>query len=411
MLAIEATIGLALGLAIRLIAIALQLAGSIAAQSTALAQIFGAGATPDPMPAIGNILMLGRHHAGGRLGAARQGGARHGPLLRILPMGLPLPAADLAAWGTARVAQAFALGFSLAAPFVIAAFAYNLALGAINRAMPQLMVAFVGAPAITAGGLLILMLASPVILHFWAAARRRARRPAGAAAMSEDGGEKVFDPTPQRLAEARRKGDIPRSADVTAAATYLALLAVVGTVGAYAVTQAASVLMIFVAQPDRLAGRILGPGGPGLSGAILAEALAALAPVFLVPIAAVLVSLFAQQAITFSGDKLQPKLSRLSPLANAKRKFGAAGLVEFAKATVKLAAVATALFLYLVPRPRPDDRRRHRRGQGARRHANAVAGGAAHAHLPDRRRDRRGRPRLAALRPRPAAAHVLPGAA
>jgi flagellar biosynthetic protein FlhB len=164
--------------------------------------------------------------------------------------------------------------------------------------------------------------------------------------MSENG-EKVFDPTPQRLAEARRKGDIPRSADVTAAATYLALLAVTGTVGAFAVTHAASVLMIFVAQPDRLTGRILGPGGPKLSGAILAEALAALAPVFLVPIAAVLVSLFAQQAVTFSSEKLHPKLSRLSPLANAKRKFGAAGLVEFAKASVKLAAVAIALFLYL----------------------------------------------------------------
>jgi flagellar biosynthetic protein FlhB len=165
--------------------------------------------------------------------------------------------------------------------------------------------------------------------------------------MSEETGEKVFDPTPQRLAEARRKGDIPRSAEVTAAATYLALLAVVGTVGAYAVTQAASVLMIFVAQPDRLTGRVLGPGGPRLSGAILAEALAALAPVFLAPIAAVLVSLLAQQAVTFSGEKLRPKLARLSPLANAKRKFGAAGLVEFAKASVKLGAVATALFLYL----------------------------------------------------------------
>ena len=85
----------------------------------------------------------------------------------VLPIGAALPASDVARWGTARVAQAFALGFSMAAPFVIAAFAYNLALGAINRAMPQLMVAFIGAPAITFGGLLILMLAAPVILHFW----------------------------------------------------------------------------------------------------------------------------------------------------------------------------------------------------------------------------------------------------
>ena len=147
--------------------IALQLAGSIAAQSTALAQIFGAGATPDPMPAIGNILMLAGITLAVASGLHVKAAVAMARSYEILPMGLPVPAADVAAWGTARVAQAFALGFSLAAPFVIAAFAYNLALGAINRAMPQLMVAFIGAPAITAGGLLILMLAAPVILHFW----------------------------------------------------------------------------------------------------------------------------------------------------------------------------------------------------------------------------------------------------
>ena len=41
-------------------------------------------------------------------------------------------------------------------------------LGVINRAMPQLMVAFVGAPAITAAGLLLLALAAPILLDIWA---------------------------------------------------------------------------------------------------------------------------------------------------------------------------------------------------------------------------------------------------
>lgn len=163
----------------------------------------------------------------------------------------------------------------------------------------------------------------------------------------DDGGEKVFDPTPQRLAEARRKGDIPRSTDVTAAATYLGLLVVVATSGGLALQQAGSVLMVFIAQPDRLTGLILGPGGAGLTASIVGEALSALAPVFLVPIAAVLVSLFAQQAITFSGDKLMPKADRISLIANAKRKFGVTGVVEFLKALVKLTAIAVALFLFL----------------------------------------------------------------
>ena len=169
MLIVEASIGVMLGLAVRLIVLALQLAGSIAAQSTALAQMFGAGVTPDPMPAMGNILMLAGITLAVASGLHVKAAVAMARSYEILPMGLPVPAADVAAWGTARVAQAFALGFSLAAPFVIAGFAYNLALGAINRAMPQLMVAFIGAPAITAGGLLILMLAAPVILHFWGA--------------------------------------------------------------------------------------------------------------------------------------------------------------------------------------------------------------------------------------------------
>lgn len=167
MLVIETGIGIMVGLAFRLMVIALQLAGSVAAQSTAVAQIFGAGATPDPMPAIGNILMLAGVTLAVASGLHVKAAVAMARSYEILPMGLPVPAADIAAWGTARVAQTFALGFSLAAPFVIAAFAYNLALGAINRAMPQLMVAFVGAPAITAAGLLILMLAAPTILTFW----------------------------------------------------------------------------------------------------------------------------------------------------------------------------------------------------------------------------------------------------
>lgn len=167
MLVIEAGVGIVIGLGLRLMVIALQLAGSIAAQSASVAQIFGAGATPDPMPAVGSILMLAGVTLAVTSGLHVKAAVAMARSYEILPMGLAIPAADLAGWGVAHVTRAFALGFSLAAPFVIAAFAYNLALGAINRAMPQLMVAFVGAPAIVGAGLLILMLAAPLILIYW----------------------------------------------------------------------------------------------------------------------------------------------------------------------------------------------------------------------------------------------------
>ena len=76
----------------------------------------------------------------------------------------------VSAWGVKQVAQAFSLSFTLAAPFVILSVLYNFALGAINRAMPQLMVAFVGAPLITAGGLALLLIASQHMLTVWISA-------------------------------------------------------------------------------------------------------------------------------------------------------------------------------------------------------------------------------------------------
>ena len=50
---------------------------------------------------------------------------------------------------------------------MIAGLIYNVALGAINRAMPQLMVSMIGAPAQTLGGLALLMIALPTGLMVW----------------------------------------------------------------------------------------------------------------------------------------------------------------------------------------------------------------------------------------------------
>ncbi len=162
----EIVAGLAIGLSLRLFIIALQTAGAIAAASTSLSQILG-GAAVDPQPAIGHILVV----AGLAIAVTAGLHVQIAQFLifsyEILPAGSGIAAADLAQWGTGRVAQAFQMAFAIAAPFVIAAMIYNIALGAINRAMPQLLVSFVGAPAITFGGIALLFLAAPIMLAKW----------------------------------------------------------------------------------------------------------------------------------------------------------------------------------------------------------------------------------------------------
>ncbi len=165
-LATETIAGLAIGAAVRLFILTLQMCGSMAAQATSLAQIFG-GHAADPLPAIGHIMVVSGLALAAMLGLHVKIVMLFLISYEVLAPGQFPAAADLLPWGLDQVASAFALAFTLAAPFIVAALIYNLALGVINKAMPQLMVAFVGAPAITAGGLIILALSLPVILSVW----------------------------------------------------------------------------------------------------------------------------------------------------------------------------------------------------------------------------------------------------
>ncbi|MDO9526065.1 MAG: flagellar biosynthetic protein FliR [Gemmobacter sp.] len=165
----EAAVGLLLGSGFRMFVMALQTAGAIAAQATSLSQIFG-GVGADPQPAIGNLLVISGLAVAVSMGLHIRVAEALILSYDLLPPGQIPSGADVAQWGLAQITRAFALAFSLAAPFMIASLIYNAALGVINRAMPQLMVALVGAPALTAGGLVLLALIAPVLLAVWAEA-------------------------------------------------------------------------------------------------------------------------------------------------------------------------------------------------------------------------------------------------
>ena len=165
----EVLSGLILGIAIRLFVLALQTAGAIAAQATSLAQIFG-NIVVDPQPALANVMVIAGLALAVLLGLHIKVVEYVLLSFELFPPG-HMPAPDhLMAWGASHISEMFALAFVLAAPFVVISLLYNLALGAINRAMPQLMVAFVGAPAITMGALLILAVSLPFLLGAWIAA-------------------------------------------------------------------------------------------------------------------------------------------------------------------------------------------------------------------------------------------------
>lgn len=162
----EVLAGLMLGIGLRLFVLALQTAAAIVAQATSLSQLFG-GTTPEPQPAIGNMLTTSS------IALAVQAGlhVRAASLLvmsyDLWPAGRFPVAADVAQWGLHRVTSATVLALSLAAPFVIGSVVYNVALGVINRAMPQMPVTLVGAPVLTLAALILMALVAPLMLASW----------------------------------------------------------------------------------------------------------------------------------------------------------------------------------------------------------------------------------------------------
>lgn len=167
LLLFESTIGFALGFTFRVLIYTLTIAGTIVAQSTSLSQLFSPTLVAEPNTSVSMLLIM----AGSALFVTLDfHTASVGLLYRsyeLFPMG-ELPASDaLAKWGLERTTGAFTLAAALALPFLLINFLYNLVLGLINQAMPQMMVTFIGVPANVLAGLGILALAITTMLTVW----------------------------------------------------------------------------------------------------------------------------------------------------------------------------------------------------------------------------------------------------
>ena len=156
--------------------------------------------------------------------------------------------------------------------------------------------------------------------------------------MSESDEDKEHEPSQKKLDEARRRGEVVRSADLATAAGYGGFLLVCTAAGAVLLQSFGTTAMAMLERAGST---------NALPGDLVLAALAAFLPFLVMPGLAALAILLAQRAIVFAPEKLQPRLSRINPVANAAQKFGRTGLFDFAKSTVKLGIVGTLLAVFL----------------------------------------------------------------
>ena len=166
--------------------------------------------------------------------------------------------------------------------------------------------------------------------------------------MSEQDGEKSFEPSQKRLDEARKRGDVPSSADLSTAAVYGAFALGLTLLGPVAIDQLGTAAASLIAQSDQLSQSWVRAGRAPTLGA-LASFGAPVLVLLILPLVAAFAVTAAQRGVRFAPDLIVPKWSRISPLAGLGQKFGADGLFDFAKGLFKLILIC-ALVAGLLPR-------------------------------------------------------------
>lgn len=164
----------------------------------------------------------------------------------------------------------------------------------------------------------------------------------------EDEADKTLEATQHKLDEARKKGELARSADLNTAGTYAGLLLALIYSSGMPLEMVGGTLVTLLERSDQWAVLVFedGRAAPALGGAVGRIGFGLLV-ILLLPMLLTIGAVMAQRAFVFAPTKLEPRLSRINPLENARNKFGATGLFEFAKSFAKLAIYSLLLGVFL----------------------------------------------------------------
>jgi flagellar biosynthetic protein FlhB len=165
--------------------------------------------------------------------------------------------------------------------------------------------------------------------------------------MAENSGqERTEQATPKRLQEARERGQVPRSRELTTMSVLLASAAAMMMLGDGVVRQTLRTMELSFTLPR---GELMDTGTMllKLQQAIL-ESVVALMPFFLVVTAVALLAPLALSGWAFSTKALAFKWDKLDPIKGLGRIFAVRGLVELLKALAKFCVVLAVAILLLL---------------------------------------------------------------
>lgn len=153
------------------------------------------------------------------------------------------------------------------------------------------------------------------------------------------GGEKTEKATPKRKQEARKKGQVLHSREITSALLLLIVFLSVKLLGSYMYNEMAAFLRLFTGEQalsfdSDSVNEIL-----RLFSQVLLQLLKIVGPLFGIALVVGVVASYVQVGALFTIEPLRPKFSNLNPINGIKRIFSLRGLAELIKSLLKIIVV------------------------------------------------------------------------
>ncbi|UYO00659.1 MAG: flagellar biosynthesis protein FlhB [Devosia sp.] len=162
-----------------------------------------------------------------------------------------------------------------------------------------------------------------------------------------DQDSKTEDPSQKKLEDAHKKGDVAKSQEVTTWFMLLGSAIIFSLMAPWTASNLSGSLSLVMMNADQfdLTGSGFANFFNGMAVGLLAVVFAPLAVLYVCGVLANLV----QHRPVWSLDPIKPKLSKLSPIAGAKRLFSGEALVNFGKGLFKIMVVGVVVVLVCWP--------------------------------------------------------------
>jgi flagellar biosynthetic protein FlhB len=163
---------------------------------------------------------------------------------------------------------------------------------------------------------------------------------------NQDESQKTEDPTPKKLEDAIKKGQVVFSREVVSFFMFMALALLLSWVLPIMAKNTTQLIQPLITQPDSF------PMDPGNLGRVLLNVTLGFLGILGMPMLVIVIAIFVgsmiQKPLVFTMEPAKPQLSRISPMAGAKRLFSKRSMVEFLKGLFKITLMGAIIYSLLM---------------------------------------------------------------